>query len=162
MPRWMLWAAALMAALAAWSVLAARAGAFSGQPPTDLGVSDGRLKAPSRTPNSVSSQARMWPGHPMQDKAYIDPLALRGSGQDTLDRIGRAIQTMPGARQVERHPDYLRVQFTTRWMRFVDDTEFWFDPARQVIQVRSGSRVGRKDFGVNRARIEAIRHALGG
>ena len=100
MPRWMLWAAALMAALAAWSVLAARAGAFSGQPPTDLGVSDGRLKAPSRTPNSVSSQARMWPGHPMQDNAYIYPLALRGSGQDTLDRIGLAIQATPGARQV--------------------------------------------------------------
>ena len=73
-----------------------------------------------------------------------------------------AIQATPGARQVERHPDYLRVQFTTRWMRFVDDAEFWFDPARQVIQVRSGSRVGREDFGVNRARIEAIRHALGG
>jgi len=47
-------------------------------------------------------------------------------------------------------------------MRFVDDTEFWFDPAAGVIHVRSASRVGSKDFGVNRARIEAIRARLNG
>jgi len=38
--------------------------------------------------------------------------------------------------------------------------EFWFDPAANVIQVRSASRVGRGDMGVNRKRIEAIRAAL--
>ena len=45
-------------------------------------------------------------------------------------------------------------------MRFVDDVEFWYDPATQAIAVRSASRIGRKDFGVNRARIEAIRGQL--
>ena len=45
-------------------------------------------------------------------------------------------------------------------MRFVDDVEFWYDPAGQAIAVRSASRIGRKDFGVNRARIEAIRAQL--
>jgi uncharacterized protein (DUF1499 family) len=45
----------------------------------------------------------------------------------------------------------------TRWLKFVDDTEFWLSPAESVIHVRSASRVGRKDFGVNRARVEAIR-----
>ena len=47
-------------------------------------------------------------------------------------------------------------------MRFVDDVEFWADPASGVVHVRSASRVGRKDFGVNRARIEAIRGRLAG
>jgi uncharacterized protein (DUF1499 family) len=46
-------------------------------------------------------------------------------------------------------------------MRFVDDAEFWFDPVKGVIQARSASRLGREDFGVNRARIESIRQALG-
>ena len=46
-------------------------------------------------------------------------------------------------------------------MKFVDDTEFWYDPAAQVVQVRSASRVGRRDFGVNRARVESIRAQLG-
>ncbi len=67
---------------------------------------------------------------------------------------------MAGARIVERRPDYLYVQFTSRLMRFVDDAEFWFDPAAGVVQVRSASRVGRGDLGVNRARIEAIRERL--
>ena len=42
-------------------------------------------------------------------------------------------------------------------MRFVDDVEFRHDSAGQVIHVRSASRLGRRDFGVNRERIEAIR-----
>ena len=45
-------------------------------------------------------------------------------------------------------------------MKFVDDVEFWFDPKAQVIQVRSASRVGEGDMGVNRKRIEAVRAAL--
>ena len=35
-------------------------------------------------------------------------------------------------------------------MKFVDDLERWVDPVNQVVQVRSASRMGRKDFGVNR------------
>ena len=45
-------------------------------------------------------------------------------------------------------------------MRFVDDVEFWADPSSGVVHVRSASRVGRKDFGVNRARVETIREQL--
>jgi uncharacterized protein (DUF1499 family) len=67
---------------------------------------------------------------------------------------------MDGARIVEQRPDYLYAQFTTRLMRFVDDAEFWFDPAAGVVQVRSSSRVGRRDFDVNRARIEGLRARL--
>ena len=67
---------------------------------------------------------------------------------------------MPGAKVVESRDDYLYVQFSTRLMKFVDDAEFWFDPAAGVVQVRSASRLGRKDFGVNRERIESIRQAL--
>ena len=52
------------------------------------------------------------------------------------------------------------MQFTTKMMKFVDDAEFWFDPRANVVQVRSASRLGRQDFGVNRARIEAIRARL--
>jgi uncharacterized protein (DUF1499 family) len=47
-------------------------------------------------------------------------------------------------------------------MKYVDDAEFWFDPGASVVQLRSASRLGRKDFGVNRARIESIRQALAG
>ena len=134
-------------------------GWFSGHPPTDLGVHDGRLKPPSPTPNSVSSQADLWPG-PTAAQARIDPLPVVGDGPATIARLRAEIESMPGARIVEARPDYLYVQFTTRWLRFVDDAEFWFDPASNVIHVRSASRIGRGDFGVNRERIEWLRARL--
>jgi len=154
------WLVIAIATLALLVLLAAQLGAFSGTAPDNLGVRDGKLRAPSKTPNSVSSQADLWPQHPMQDYARIAPLALRGSGPETIARLRRIVEAMPGAKVVQARDDYLYVQFTTRWMKFVDDAEFWFDPSANVIQVRSASRVGRKDFGVNRARIEAIRQAL--
>jgi uncharacterized protein (DUF1499 family) len=77
-----------------------------------------------------------------------------------MAKLRRIVEAMPGAQVVQSRDDYLYVQFTTRWMKFVDDAEFWFDPVAGVVQLRSASRVGRKDFGVNRARIESIRQAL--
>ncbi len=147
--------------LVAVTLLAAQFGAFSGKAPANLGHRDGKLKPPSKTANSVSSQADLWAQHPMQDYARIAPLALKGDGPATLARIRSIVEALPGASVVTSESDYLYVQFSTRLMKFVDDAEFWFDPASGVVQVRSASRLGRKDFGVNRARIEAIRAKLG-
>ena len=93
----------------------------------------------------------------MREAAQIDPLALRGDRDTTLARIATIASGIDGGRLVERRADYLRLEFTTPWMHFVDDAEFWFDPSAGAIQVRSASRLGRKDFDVNRQRIEAIR-----
>jgi uncharacterized protein (DUF1499 family) len=142
-------------------LLAGQLGAFAGRPPTDLGVRDGRLKAPSPTPNSVSSQAHLWPGHAQREAAMIAPLPLLAAGpRATMRRLRAVVEDMPGALVVIGNERYLRAQFTTRWMGFVDDAEFWLDADAGVVQVRSASRLGRRDFGVNRARIEAIRAAL--
>lgn len=133
-------------------------GWFMGRAPDGLGVRDGKLKPPSRTPNSVSSQAGLWPeGEYASSYAQIEPLSVRGDGAAAMARLRNVLANWPGATIVEDRPDYLRVEFMSRWLRFVDDAEFWLDPASNVIQVRSASRIGRKDFGVNRARIEAIR-----
>lgn len=143
-------------------LVAARLGAFSGRVPSNLGVREGKLKPPSRTPNSVSSQADLWPDAPQKDYARIAPIALvGGDGKATIARIARVVEGLPGAKIVERRDDYLYAQFTTAVMRFVDDVEFWFDPAAGAVQVRSASRVGRSDLGVNRTRIENIRARLG-
>ena len=139
---------------------AARLGLFSGTPPANLGLRNGKFKPPSKTPNSVSSQADQWPDHPQRAEAAIAPLALKGDGPATIARLAQIVEGMDGAQIVERRPDYLYVQFATRLMRFVDDAEFWFDPVAGAIQVRSASRLGRNDLGVNRARIEAIRARL--
>ncbi len=156
----LLWGFGSLAVLAVLLVIAGQLGLLKGPPPASPGVREGKLKPPSRTENSVSSQAALYPDHPMLEYARIPPLALRGDGAATLARLRSVIEAMPGAKIVQSEPDYLYAQFKTRWLGFVDDAEFWLDPAAGVIQVRSASRLGRKDLGVNRARIEAIRAAL--
>ena len=141
-------------------LIAARLGAFAGRAPTELGLRDGRLKPPARTPNSVSSQADLWPDAPMRDYARIAPLPMAGDARASIARIAAVVEDLPGAEVVEQRDDYLYARFTTAMLRFVDDVEFWVDPAAGVVQLRSASRVGRKDFGVNRARIEQIRQRL--
>ena len=137
---------------------AGQLGLLTGKAPSGLGVKDGKLKPPSRTPNSASSQAMLWPeGDYASAYARIEPLPLRGDSTGAMTRLHTLVASWPGARIVEERPDYLRAEFSTRWLRFVDDAEFWLDPAGGVIHVRSASRLGRKDFGANRARIEALR-----
>lgn len=137
-------------------------GWLGGTAPTDLGVNNGRLKPPALTPNSVSSQASLYPDHPQRAFAQIAPLALQGDGPSTLAKLKAILQARGDVAVVKSAPDYLYVRYTSRWMRFVDDVEFWFDPVHQVIQVRSASRIGQGDMGVNRARVESLRQALQG
>jgi uncharacterized protein (DUF1499 family) len=154
------WLAIGVAALVLLAVLAGQLKLLQGKAPSDLGVRGGRLKAPAKTPNSVSSQAGLYPDHPMRDFAQIAPLPLKSDGPATLARIRQIVEAMPGAKVVKSEPDYLYAQFTTPLMKYVDDVEFWFDPVAGVVQVRSASRVGHGDRGLNRARVEAIRANL--
>jgi uncharacterized protein (DUF1499 family) len=150
----------ILVGIAVLVLLVGRLGLLRGRPPQGLGVSDGKLKRLPRTPNCASSQADLWPDSPQCDYARIEPLALQGDGAATVAKLASIVQSMPGAKVIEKRSDYLYAQFTTAIMKYVDDVEFWFDAQAQVVQVRSASRVGRKDFGVNRSRIEMIRAAL--
>ncbi len=142
-------------------LIAGRLGWLAGTPPVDLGVRDGRLKPPSATRNSVSSQASLYPAAPQRKYAEIAPLRCEGDPVSAMVRLVKVLGTLPGATIVEARPDYLYAQFTTRWLRFVDDVEFMAAPDEGVIHLRSASRVGREDLGTNRRRIEAIRAACG-
>jgi uncharacterized protein (DUF1499 family) len=156
-----LFSLSVLAVLVALPLVAGQLGWLAGRTPPDLGVRDGRLKAPSVHTNSVSSQADLHAGTDARvDYARIAPLAGGGDLAATMARLRRAVEAMPGARIVEARPDYLYVHFETRLLRYVDDAEFWASPAEGVIHVRSASRLGRNDYGVNRERIEQIRAAM--
>ena len=141
-------------------VLAGQLGWLAGTMPNDLGVRDGRLKAPSLTRNSVSSQASLHPDHPQLSYAQIAPFALRKDGAEaSIATLVQVLQAVPGVVVVRQEAGYLQATARTRWLGFVDDLEFWLDPNAGVIHVRSASRLGREDFGANRKRIEALRQA---
>ena len=160
MLRWTLYTATILVVLALLGIAAGRLGLLTGKPPADLGVREGKLKAPSTRPNSVSSQAALWPGHPQLAYASIAPLAVAGDGAAAMAKLRRLVESTPGARVVQGDAGYLRAEYTTPLMRYTDDVEFWFDAAAGVVQVRSASRLGYSDRGANRARIEALRARL--
>ena len=121
-------------------------GLLKGRPPSEPGLREGKLKPPSRTQNSVSSQASLWPAADYAVE-YGDRAARVHSGLGARDEsAARRAGGWPGAHIIENSPEYISVQFETRWLRFVDDAEFLLDLAARVIHVRSASRIGRKDF----------------
>jgi uncharacterized protein (DUF1499 family) len=130
---------------------------FSWKRPDNLGVKDGRLAPPKRTPNSVSSQADAADG-----EHYIAPIPFKGDALAALGAVRKAVESMNGATVIRHEGNYLYAEFRTKVMRFVDDVEFVFDEKAGLIHVRSASRLGRRDFGVNRARVESIRRRVEG
>ncbi|MBP7309531.1 MAG: DUF1499 domain-containing protein [Polaromonas sp.] len=140
------------------TLLAGQLGFLNGKQPSSLGVKDERLKQPSFSPNSVSSQADLYPDHPQLQYARIEPLPLKdGNLATSMTKLADVLRSLPSTAIVETKPDYIYAQSQTRLLKFVDDVEFWFNPAKGAIEVRSSSRLGRKDFGVNRQRIELVR-----
>ena len=140
------------------TLLAGQLGFLNGKQPSNLGVKADRLKQPSFSPNSVSSQADLYPDHPQLQYARIEPLRLKdGNLVTSMTKLADVLRSLPSTAIVETKPDYIYAQSQTRLLKFVDDVEFWFNPAKGAIDVRSSSRLGRKDFGVNRQRIELVR-----
>ena len=120
--------------------------------PTTLGIKDGRLAPCKRTPNCVSSQA-----DPADRDHHIAPIAFRGSMQE----LRRAVESMERASVISAERNYLYAEFRTKLMRYVDDVELYYDEKQGLVHVRSASRLGRRDFGVNRNRVEALRRIIG-
>jgi uncharacterized protein (DUF1499 family) len=70
------------------------------------------------------------------------------------------INSLKGARVTVSNDEYIQAEFVSSIFKFIDDVEFYFDTVEKVVQVRSASRKGYYDWGVNRRRIENIRKKL--
>ena len=149
--------AATVAALALHVATATGDTVFSWKRPDDLGVQEGRLAPPKPTPNCVSSQAE-----PADEEHYIAPLPFKGDAPAAMAAARKAVESMRGASVIRQEGGYLYAEFRSKIMRYVDDVEFLFDQKAGLIHMRSASRLGRRDFGVNRARVESLRARIEG
>lgn len=121
---------------------------FPGKRPRNLGVHGGELAPCPNKPNCVNSRAA--------DRRHaIEPFPLHGDPAAAMQRLQEILSAMPRTELVIAKPDYLYAECATRLMGFVDDLEFHCDG--RAIQVRSASRLGHSDLGVNRKRVERIR-----
>ena len=138
------WVAGLT--LIAASIMSACSGSRA-QP--NSGLIEQRLAPCPDSPNCVSSQAT-------QESRRVKPLRYRGDAVQAKERLLSLLEGMPRVRIQHADAGYIHTEFRSAVFGFVDDVEFYFDPPG-LIQVRSASRVGYSDFGVNRERVEAIR-----
>lgn len=67
------------------------------------------------------------------------------------------IRKMPGSRIVKSEGKYIHAEYRSRLLGFVDDLEVLLDDNQKLIFLRSSSRIGHSDFGVNRKRTDEIR-----
>ncbi|HSG10985.1 MAG TPA: DUF1499 domain-containing protein [Gammaproteobacteria bacterium] len=107
------------------------------------------------SPNCVSSQAT-------NKDQQVDPIVFTLPPQQALARLKQVLAGMPRTRLVKEEGGYLHAEVRSFLFRFVDDLEFLVDNERNLIHIRSASRTGHSDFGVNRRRVERIRKAFDG
>lgn len=122
-------------------------------PPDNLGVREGRLAPCPATPNCVSSQAEA------ADRR-VPPIAYTSTTAEAKATLFNIVANLPRSTVVANTPDYLYLETRTPGFGFIDDTEFYFDDAAKLIQVRAAARLGRDDLGVNRRRVEQITQAF--
>ena len=118
-----------------------------------MGIENGQLIQCPTTPNCVNSQAK-------DKKHYIEPILMTGTPLEVKNHILKILNELKRAKIIVAEDHYIRVEFTSKVFRFIDDLEFYFPNTKSkemTIHVRSASRVGHSDFGVNRKRIEQIR-----
>ncbi len=128
---------------------------FAGTAPTDIGVNNGKLTDCPATPNCVNSQVSA-----INIEHSIKPIEVGGETQRIMADLKLAVQSMPRSTIIKETNNYLSVEFTSKLMGFVDDVEFYLDDTGKALQMRSASRLGESDLGINRQRIEEIRSKL--
>ena len=132
---------------------------FPGSRPKSLGVKEGKLSpCPEGKSNCVCSQYRY--SETFMGKDYTQPLSYSGDAGDAMTRVIAVLMQRPNSKIVSNSANYIHAEFESAKLGFVDDVEFLLSPSEQVIHVRSASRLGLSDLGVNRARVRELREAF--
>ena len=125
----------------------------SGQRPTNIGITDSKLSACPASPNCVSSDA--------SDEAHnILPFQFVKVTTGTWQVIRQAVLELPRTEIITETTNYIHAECSSAVFGFVDDLELHLRASDNSIAIRSASRLGHSDFGVNRKRIETLRSTL--
>lgn len=112
-------------------------------------MKNGKLAPCPSSPNCVSTQSE-------DSSKKIDPLPFKGDISETKQKLKTILESYPRTDIQKEDRNYIHSTFKTKFLRFTDDVEFYFDEEENVIHFRSASRVGYSDLGKNRSRMEEI------
>ena len=125
----------------------------TGKQPSSRGISDAGLAPCPSSPNCVSSDAA-------DEAQRVNAFALSASPADSWRVILEEVAALPRTTVVKETANYLHAQCTSALFGFVDDLELHLRTSDKIVAIRSASRVGYSDLGVNRRRVERLREAL--
>lgn len=145
---------------------------FSGMKPNYLGVQKNppSLALCPATNNCISTSEEIsdlthytppWNYNPEDGRGKRNPVSREEAMAELLQVIKSTKPDKFTPRVMEKKDDYVRVEYESPVMGFVDDVEFWFPPGKKsLVEYRSASRLGNYDFDINRKRIKALRLEL--
>ncbi|XP_051132419.1 uncharacterized protein LOC127252326 [Andrographis paniculata] len=146
---------------------------FSGRKPDYLGVQKSNppgLALCPATNNCVSTSENItdlahyappWNYNPEEGRGASKPVTQQQAMEELLQVIRSTKPDNYTPKITEKKDKYVRVEYESPILGFVDDVEFWFPPGKKsTVQYRSASRIGSFDFDINRKRIKALREAL--
>lgn len=125
----------------------------TGNRPSNLGISDDGLAPCPSSSNCVSSEAPV-------GAHRVEPFILNASPKDSWRIIREEVEALPRTTVVEETANYLHAQCESALLGFVDDLELHLRESDNIVEIRSASRVGYFDLGVNQQRVEGLREAL--
>lgn len=121
---------------------------------TNLWAQDNPLiKDCPESPNCVSSKAS-------KATHFVEPLNFSKSPEEFQKFVEQILKQFPRTKLARLDKNYAHIEFTSLILRFTDDLELFFDPVESKIHIRSASRVGYSDMGVNKRRVLKIRGTL--
>lgn len=126
---------------------------FEGTPPDNLGINQGFLSPCPSSPNCIVSEET-------DETHYIEPISYNSDRNTAKSILRKVLSVVPNTIIIEDNDNYIRTESRSKIMGFVDDAEFYFPEDDKIIKIRSASRLGESDLGVNRRRLEQIRLAM--
>lgn len=129
---------------------------ISNKLPEGLGVTEGELLPCPPSPNCVSTQAS-----PEEDSEHhVDPIVYTDDRMKTQLLIESYMLGKGNAHLVSSSLGYVHFEVKSPLIGYIDDVEFYLPAADSVVHIRSASRIGYSDFGVNRERVRQIQSLL--
>lgn len=120
--------------------------------PKGIGLNNGKFYDCPDSPNCINTMASA------NDKIhYSEPISYQGSLQEAKLKILNIINSTPRTKILDESENYIHAIYISKMMKFVDDVQFYFDDNTKLIHIRSASRVGYSDLGVNRKRVDMIK-----
>lgn len=114
--------------------------------PKNLGVFQSKFKNCPDKPNCISSFSKKDSAH------YIDPIDVKEPKDIVIKKILNIIKLTKNSKIIKNQNDYIHMEVSSDIFKFVDDVEFFFGVSGKI-HMKSKSRVGHSDLGVNKKRL---------